>query len=767
MGVLIRKNKKNTISDNKFFMPNSAGKTGFSFFCWKLMTNTLQINHDLRQRLKALRLPMMSQILLKLMEMCQSEETGVNELAQLVASDPAMTARMMGVANSSAYCRNDPARNLEQAMSVIGTDMIKTIVISESVFQVFDQLSRGNELDLNRFWFHSLLAAINARMLAIRMHYCNPEEAYLAGLLHDIGRIVFLALEPKEYSHYFHDKDSDDLCVIETKTFQASHAEVGAWLIDEWKLNSFIADSVLCHHEPVAKLKQSHSLIRIIYLAHLIADEECAVDQMNIAAVISGLTASDLREVKELAAEQVRQVAQHLGIKPEPLSQRQTNNVENDTTKAESDSSVKTQDNLSTQVRNMALGGQIGKTFSLQQSEVGLLDTITQSACILFKLDHATILHYDQSENSLRGSRAGAHLHRLADFILPIGGNDHQIAMSIREAKMVLIGDSKKNLGGPEEQLLRLFETERLACLPLLISGQCLGVLIGGMAAWQKEDFEKNGVFLKEFSQLAATALKNVLRRQDELDAVEIRLNNTFRDASRKVAHEVNNPLSVIKNYLSILERKLIAGNQSGRQSGNDFTLGVTSDLTILHEEIDRVGKIVDDFAELDLTQKKGSSEIGQVVRDVQNFFQQAEFFVETVKIESRMLGGKAEVNASADVLKQILINLIKNAVEAMPGGGMVDIVSQGLIRRDGTVYSVLSVADNGPGIPPEVMASLFTPVQSTKGSGHSGLGLHIVHDLVNKMHGFISCRSDRQGTVFDILLPVASTSEAIAVIHS
>lgn len=682
------------------------------------------------------------------MSLCQSDDAGINELSQLVAQDPAMAAKMMGVANSSAYHRGGSAHTLEQALTIIGTSMIKTIVINESVFQVFDKFSRASEVNLNDFWLHSLFAGVKARMLAVRMNYSNPEEAYLAGLLHDVGRLAMLAMAPKEYSQHFLAQDSDKLCVVEVRALQASHAEVGAWLIEQWRLDSFIADSVLYHHEPVARIRNAHPLIRIAFASNLLAEIDVEDGAISLAACLSGLKESDIREINILAADEVKNSAHHLGIQLD---------VDAKIFAVAHVPSVKQRDQkeaLSAEVRNMLLAGQIGKTFSSQQGEIGLIDVITKSACILFNLELAIILRFDRQSHVLKGSGAGEHRHRLADFVLPLTDDQSQIATSINQSRPAMIGESNPVLGVAEEQLLRLFMTERLLCLPIAIDGECLGVLIGGLAAWQVADMNKSQGFLKVFGGQAANALKNILSRQDEKGITEIRMAQEYREASRKVAHEVNNPLSIIKNYLGILDRKLLNKDQ------------LSTELSILNEEIDRVGKIVDDFAELDLVQKKGSSDIGRVVKDVVKLFQQTEF-IDSIQVEVRLPDDKIEVNVSADVLKQILINLLKNAMEAMSHGGMLEIFSQGLVNRDGVLYVELSVRDTGPGIAPEVMAKLFTPVQTTKGQAHSGLGLNIVHDLVKKMHGLISCRSGQQGTTFELLLPVASSIEAASVIYS
>jgi signal transduction histidine kinase len=125
------------------------------------------------------------------------------------------------------------------------------------------------------------------------------------------------------------------------------------------------------------------------------------------------------------------------------------------------------------------------------------------------------------------------------------------------------------------------------------------------------------------------------------------------------------------------------------------------------------------------------------------------------VQILVRMQDEPAEIDGDADILKQILVNLVKNAVEALPDGGRIEIANRGHVNRERKLYLELVIGDNGPGLSTEVLANLFTPVRSNKEGKHHGLGLSIVHSLVKKLDGVITCRSGKSGTTFEILLPV------------
>ena len=96
----------------------------------------------------------------------------------------------------------------------------------------------------------------------------------------------------------------------------------------------------------------------------------------------------------------------------------------------------------------------------------------------------------------------------------------------------------------------------------------------------------------------------------------------------------------------------------------------------------------------------------------------------------------------------------MKNAVEALPEGGRISVATKSSVNVSGKNYTEIVIEDNGPGIPEEIQKNLFTPVSTTKGTGHSGLGLSITKNLVTEARGTITCRSNNTGTQFQILLP-------------
>jgi signal transduction histidine kinase len=283
----------------------------------------------------------------------------------------------------------------------------------------------------------------------------------------------------------------------------------------------------------------------------------------------------------------------------------------------------------------------------------------------------------------------------------------------------------------------------------------CAGVLVGAAASWQLADFKKRESLLSTFGMHASNAINANDKEPRAVQRELANLSDKFQQASKRIAHEVNNPLSIIKNYLSVLHRKLARQEPVG------------GELSILNEEIDRVGQLVNNFAEIPPITIAEPTETNAVIEDVVRLFSATEYVPPAVKIHVNAVDEHCKIDGDIGRLKQILINLIKNAVEAMPSGGTIEISNNGIVNRDGRVFAEIWVRDTGTGLPAEIKANLSSPVRSTKGGGHRGLGLNIVYGLVAQMQGVIHCRSGKTGTTFELLLPAAPLAEQASATRS
>jgi putative nucleotidyltransferase with HDIG domain len=700
---------------------------------------------DIRNRLLLARLPAMPQILLKLLELCQSDRAGMAELAKLLAYDAGMTAKVLKVANSAAYQRGGQKVELVSALSALGADMIKMLVVSESVLQTLGSFPHCANRDLRQFWWHALTTAVIARDIARAMGYAQSEEAYLAGLLHDVGRLALLAAAPEEYGVTFHVEDDQNLCAVEQRNLQISHAEAGAWLVERWNLDSFMADAVLYHHESPARVEGAHPLIRLLHLANQLAGHDPAMPIASDAGYLCQLPGESLLAISRGAAAQVTKAAAFLGIDLSGMEQAAL------ALQAKAPVVDGLQQRMSEEISHMALMAELGQSFARQQDDAQLLKVVRQNAHILFQLDDTIILLMNGNGQSLLGVSVGEQRQRLADFSLSLAAGGG-LAESARQLRVAFLGHQGSLLNVAEEQLLRVFGAQCLVSVPLVLGPRCLGLLVGGVPAWRVSELQGRERYLQAFANLAASALDAAKRERGEIDKRIAAVREEHRESSRRVLHEVNNPLAIIKNYLGVLDEKL------SRQEP------VSGELSVLQEEIDRVGSIMQEFAGNAPPRPSDRAEINRIVSKLVRLFRESKFLPPGVEIVSRLPQQDCEIDGAGDTLKQILVNLIKNSVEVLPRGGRIEIVNQGAVQREGRSMFSLCVKDNGPGIPAEQRSRLFSPVQSTKAGSNRGIGLSIVHGLVKQLGGSIQCESSASGTQFEICLPLAAAHSSAAL---
>ena len=210
-------------------------------------------------------------------------------------------------------------------------------------------------------------------------------------------------------------------------------------------------------------------------------------------------------------------------------------------------------------------------------------------------------------------------------------------------------------------------------------------------------------------------------------------------EMSAKVAHEVNNPLGIIKNYLLLMKR-----------SRADSVL-TQKYANIVSQEIDRIALIVE---ELHKFQRPSRAEFSAVdIRDVLEStlgLAARQLSGSGIEIERRTTDERLFVTGNADHLRQVFLNLILNARSAMDRGRRLTVV---LERRDQEVF--IRFHDTGPGVPGDIVARLFEPFFTTKGEHGSGLGLSICDGIIKSHKGSITFNSEVGGGCFDLLLPL------------
>ncbi len=704
------------------------------------------------QSLETSNLPSLPHVLLRVLDACNRNETSLRAIAEIINKDTALSSKVIGASSSALYGKPNKITTLEQKLVLLGLDMVRTIAISSSVYQVFSNIGSSPEFDLKAFWGRSLTSATLAKLIAQETAYPHPEEAYLTGLLLDVGQLVLWSNFPKQYATLSADA-VDDLQLMrrETEEIGSNHCEVGAWLAGSWHLNSFMADAVLYHHVLASRVADAHPLIRIAHVASSLSlanpgDEEGLAN----GTALLGIAPEDSRRMIATARELVTEIAQSLEIEIDTG----TGAAEDGGTpeKPDLDKSRQKRMQLALEVRDIALvdGIALGVT-AAPPSLDGILLAIQRSLHILFGFQNSVFFLRDRESGTLHGKSLAWQQELVNEMAIPSkrGNSIVTDVLLTRSADSSFAPGKNGALTVLDDQIARLMQTEGFYCQPLVAQDTVVGAMLFGLARVQLPLVEKQRKLLSMFAQQAAQVLAAWHVANEQVQRIELDTISASRDRARQVVHEASNPLSIIKNYIKLLGMKL---PQEDPAQG---------DLAIIKEEIDRVTKIIRRASEAAEAHANPPEElnVNGVIQDLYKIFLESLFVQHQIAVQTRLDPSLPDIVADRDKLKQVLINLMKNAAEAMPEGGLLLISTRGKIIRDGNEYIEISLVDNGPGIPGHIMADLFKPVSSTKGIGHAGLGLSIVKNLVDELKGRIFCQSNEiSGTAFQILLPVTAT---------
>ena len=213
-------------------------------------------------------IPPMPSVIEKIDSVLSTPDVSFKEVAEVVALDAALATKVLQLINSSMYAVKREIATIEQAVSLMGIQHVRNLTLAVSVVSTFKSNSVVG-LDLKRFWDHSLAVALGSRALATVERdrgnkEIDPEEAFLAGLVHDVGRVVIASNyhEEQKLIEQLVNENRDSYLHAELSALGFRHTELGHELTKTWMLSPAIQSAVLYHHEP-----KSHGLFPAIVSA--------------------------------------------------------------------------------------------------------------------------------------------------------------------------------------------------------------------------------------------------------------------------------------------------------------------------------------------------------------------------------------------------------------------------------------------------------------------------------------------------------------------
>lgn len=668
-------------------------------------------------------LPSLPQVLVRILDAIYEDQADLQKLSAIILQDAAMTARVIAVANSSFYYRGRRQESLDRAVLHLGTDAVKTLVMTASMRQLFSRFGRQSPRLLKRVWRNALVTASLSQVLAVLTSYPRPEEAYLSGLMVDVGRLVRLGEDPEHYRAMIAEAgDEQALIGTEREVFGSTHCEVAADLMEAWGLSPFMADAVRYHLEPAIRVRDAHHLVKIVNLGYSMGRPGAIGHDTLVAGdTLFGLNEGLTAELRGRVSDDVTGIARSLGI------------------------DIEAEDDASDRLARQSLGERLEGLNQLArlQGELSRIATLhrhvaVQRALLLtFGVQRSLVFLADDGAEFLR---AWIDEDPEPAFLLPLERGRSVVADAALEGRPVQVtGADAKDLSVVDHQILGACGAGSMWVQPFPPDIGRPGALVLGLNSEQLSQLAERGSLVAAMGREIAAALATAPEApgRPDTEALEQRI--------REMAHEAGNPLSIIQNYLAMLRVKL------GDEHDAQLEIGV------IRDEIERVGRILMRMREAPRQTEATSVSLNREVRQITDIFAASVCSARGIELEVDLASGDPPLAQSPDHLRQILTNLLKNATEAIGEAGKIQVKTRDPVSLGGRRYTEIIIQDDGPGFPPQVQAKLFSPVESTKGDGHSGLGLSIVKRLVDEMDGVILCSSGDEGTRFQVLLPRAA----------
>ncbi len=263
------------------------------------------------------------EIYIRVTQVLEDPNHNAKQLGDVISHDPALTARILRIVNSAYYALATEVELVSRAVSIIGEDDLRNLVLATSAVDTFKRIP--NQLvDIDLFWRHSVHTGIIARLLSKHCNVLHGERLFVAGMLHDIGKLILYFKEPELSQQVLIEAAESDgrLYHAEKNIIGYTHGDVGAALIKAWKLSEMLRETVAYHHTPLKARK--HPLeTAIVHIANCIVnaidpdvptDEHLLDDFPEFEPETLKVTGLDLRVLPRVMDQAWEQAAEVLDI---------------------------------------------------------------------------------------------------------------------------------------------------------------------------------------------------------------------------------------------------------------------------------------------------------------------------------------------------------------------------------------------------------------------------------------------------------------------
>jgi putative nucleotidyltransferase with HDIG domain len=222
---------------------------------------------------------------LRILRLIRDPRCDATQLRKLLEQDAALSARILKAVNSSYYSLQSKVTGLDRAVAYMGIKAVKELVVSSSLAVLCKSSQDIGHYNTREVWDHSVAVAIFSRELAVRTGAIDPEDAFLAGMLHDVGLLLEVQSDPEKCMSIFNTVDATCgvFAQVEQSTFGFDHCQLGHQLAQIWKFPEYVTAVTQWHHSPEEAPEEFQAFCRHVFLA----DTQCCLSRVGFPLTAS------------------------------------------------------------------------------------------------------------------------------------------------------------------------------------------------------------------------------------------------------------------------------------------------------------------------------------------------------------------------------------------------------------------------------------------------------------------------------------------------
>ncbi len=283
--------------------------------------------NDLLQRiLQSDELPTLPTVATKLITLTSKEDTTLSDIAHLVAQDISLSAKILKVSNSAFYSFPQQIGSINQAVSILGINAVRSLVLSFS-FLTMKAGKAETRFNFKRFWERSLASAVAAKLILDNVKEANTEEVFISGLLQNLGELILARTFPVEYDQVLQavEEKQQDTFAAEESVFGLNHSLVGVEVARHWGFPEVLLIPIQYHHQPdqyAGKDQTIRATVRAVYLSDLLVNllfsdkpEVYHKQFRKEAAKLLGLTTDNIENILEQVHIKIKEAGSYFNLK--------------------------------------------------------------------------------------------------------------------------------------------------------------------------------------------------------------------------------------------------------------------------------------------------------------------------------------------------------------------------------------------------------------------------------------------------------------------